>query len=307
MFYKITNTLEHMETMPPEEISSGEMIAVTLHTEEWAQTKEHYGFPSYTGFEHDKILSCKAECYSKYIFGSLCIPVREHLLSIPLTMIFYISPDYIVFIDDGDLPDRIIGRMVHRYQDQQMSPEFFLFAFFQEFLNDDIELLERYENHLFALEEKALRGNTKNLLENILKARRELTRLRNYYEQMEDLSRELLSNVKNYFHTEDLQLLQPLCDRADQLQGIAQQAIEYCQTLRDFEQAQSDHKQNKTIEFLTILTSIFFPLTVITGWYGMNFTNMPEIHAQFGYLTVIFVSAAVIMAELFLLKKKRML
>lgn len=317
MFYKITESLEHIETAKTDiqkkapaadapDSQTSEMIAVTLDTEEWENQKERFGFPSYTGFEHDKILSCKAESYSKYIFGSLSIPSHEHLLSAPLKMVFYINLDFIVFVDNDGLPDRMIGRMVHRYQNQQMTPEFFLFGFFQEFLNDDIELLEQYENHLFTLEEKALQGNTKNLLKNILKARRELTRLRNYYEQMEDLVRELLSNVKNYFDSENLQLLQPLCDRADQLQGIAQQAIEYCQTLRDFEQAQSDHKQNKTIEFLTILTSIFFPLTVITGWYGMNFTHMPEINTKYGYLTVIFVSTAVIVVELVILKKKKM-
>lgn len=157
------------------------------------------------------------------------------------------------------------------------------------------------------MEERALRGNIKDLLPNILKSRRELTRLRNYYEQMKDLARELAGNSKNYFDPEKLQMLERLSDQADQLQGIAQQAIEYCQTLRDFEQAQSDHKQNKTIQFLTILTSIFFPLTVITGWYGMNFTYMPEINTKYGYFIVIAVSAAVIAIELIILKLRKML
>ena len=84
-----------------------------------------------------------------------------------------------------------------------MSPEFFLSAFLQEFLNEDIELLEKYESHLFLMEERALRGNIKNLLANILKSRRELTRLRNYYEQMKDLARDLSGNSKDYFDSEN--------------------------------------------------------------------------------------------------------
>lgn len=339
MYYKITETLEHIEIdfkayssdhetdthqkdssykSDSQNISGAEqkvisgamnsaMIAITLNEEEWEVRKVLLQFPSYTGFEHNRIHSCKAEAYAKYIYGSLCVPDRKNLPASPMKLIFYINPYFIVFIDNDGLSDRIIGHMVHRYQGQEMSPEFFLYAFFEEFLNDDIELLEKYENHLFLLEEKALHGNIKNLLPNILKARRQLTRLRNYYEQMEDVSRELSSNVKGYFDSENLQLLQPLTDRADQLQGIAQQAIEYCQTLRDFEQAQSDHKQNKTIQFLTILTSIFFPLTVITGWYGMNFTYMPEIESKFGYIIIIVISAAVIALEFIILKKKKML
>lgn len=337
MYYKITETLEHIEIADNKEqqknLSSGQetsacstaksispaeqqvisgvisssMAAVTLTEEEWEIRKVLLCFPSYTGFEHSKVHSCRAEAYAKYIYGSLCVPDRKNLLSASMKLIFYINPHFIVFIDNDGLSDRVIGHMVHRYQGQEMCPEFFLYGFLGEFLTDDIELLEKYEKHLFLLEEKALHGNIKNLLPNILKARRQLTILRNYYEQMEDVSRELGSNVKNYFDSEHLQLLQPLTDRADQLQGIAQQSIEYCQTLRDFEQAQSDHKQNKTIQFLTILTSIFFPLTVITGWYGMNFTYMPEIDTKYGYLIIILVSAAVITLEFVILKKKKML
>lgn len=339
MYYKITGTLEHIEINIDEYSSAHEthlhhiapayksdhnnipdseqkvickamesaMVAITLTEEEWEIRKELLHFPSYTGFEHSKIHSCKAEAYAKYIYGSLCVPNRKKLSAAPMKLIFYINPYFIVFLDNDGLPDRIIGHMVHRYQEQEMTPEFFLYAFFAEFLTDDIELLEKYENHLFLLEERALAGNIKNLLPNILKARRELACLRNYYEQMEDLARELISNVKHYFDQDSLSILTLLSDRSEQLQDIAQQSIEYCQTLRDFEQAQSDHKQNKTIQFLTILTSIFFPLTVITGWYGMNFTYMPEINTKYGYFIVIAVSAAVIAIELIILKIKKMI
>ena len=205
------------------------------------------------------------------------------------------------------MPDRVIETMIHRYESQDMSPELFLYGFFSEFLTDDMELLESYERKLFLLEENAMRGNIHDLMPRLLKNRRELTRLRNYYEQIDDMAGQLQGNVRNYFDPERLQLLQLIDDRACRLQQVAQQSIDYCQTLRDFEQAQSDHKQNKTMQLMTVLTSVFFPLTVITGWYGMNFSHMPELEARFGYPLIIGISLGVIAVEFWILKKRKII
>ena len=40
------------------------------------------------------------------------------------------------------------------------------------------------------------------------------------------------------------------------------------------------------MQFLTVVTTIFMPLTLITGWYGMNFSNMQELKMPYGYVTV---------------------
>lgn len=304
MYYQITGTLRHLNQI---KTANSTFFAVTLTPDRWNLQKTRFSFPSYIGPENAGVHSCKAEVFARYIFGSLYIPDRTHLLEPPLKLTYYVNEKCIAFVDGEGLADKVIGRMVHKYENQEMTPEFFLYGFFSEFLDDDIELLEKYENRLFELEENALKGNVQNLLPRLLRARRELTRLRNYYEQMEDMARELEGNVKNYFNQENMQLLHLFGDRAERLQNMAQQAIEHCQTLRDFEQAQSDHKQNRTVQFLTILTSIFFPLTVITGWYGMNFQYMPELEAEYGYLTIILVSLGVIAVELIILKWKKML
>ena len=280
---------------------------LTLSPTQWEQQKTALYFPSYAGLENTIIRSCKAEIYPHYISGSICIPDRKRLLETPRCFTFYINKSCIVFVSEDSVPDRIIETMIHRYESQEMSPELFLYGFFSEFLTDDMELLESYERKLFLLEENAMRGNIHDLMPRLLKSRRELTRLRNYYEQIDDTARQLQGNVRNYFDPERVQLLQLIGDRACRLQQVAQQSIDYCQTLRDFEQAQSDHKQNKTMQLMTVLTSVFFPLTVITGWYGMNFTHMPELEARFGYPLLIAISLGVIAVEFWILKKRKII
>lgn len=67
------------------------------------------------------------------------------------------------------------------------------------------------------------------------------------------------------------------------------------------------HKMNQTMQVLTIIATIFIPLTFIAGIYGMNFDYMPELHWQYGYFGVWIVMVVVIVAMLMYFKKKEWL
>jgi magnesium transporter len=58
---------------------------------------------------------------------------------------------------------------------------------------------------------------------------------------------------------------------------------------------------------LTVVTTIFMPLTLIVGWYGMNFRYMPELESPYGYPVVILVSLAIVISCLIFFKKKKWL
>lgn len=62
---------------------------------------------------------------------------------------------------------------------------------------------------------------------------------------------------------------------------------------------------DEIMQFLTVISTIFFPLTLITGWYGMNFQNMPELKT--GYPGVIILSLTVVILCVAYFKKKKML
>ena len=64
-------------------------------------------------------------------------------------------------------------------------------------------------------------------------------------------------------------------------------------------------KMNSTMKIFTVLTSIFFPLTIIVGWYGMNFIYMPELMWKYGYLYVIALSVVTVLVFAIIGKKKK--
>ena len=56
---------------------------------------------------------------------------------------------------------------------------------------------------------------------------------------------------------------------------------------------------------ITIITTIFLPLTLITGWYGMNFSYMPELKWRYGYAAVIIGVLVIVILEIAYFKKKK--
>ncbi|MBR6273458.1 MAG: LPXTG cell wall anchor domain-containing protein, partial [Lachnospiraceae bacterium] len=82
---------------------------------------------------------------------------------------------------------------------------------------------------------------------------------------------------------------------------------DYTMQLRDLYKAQIDVKQNRIMTVLTVVTTIFMPLTLIAGWYGMNFRFMPELEWKWSYPVVIGVCVLIAVGSLLFFKKKKWL
>ena len=98
-----------------------------------------------------------------------------------------------------------------------------------------------------------------------------------------------------------------LAQQAQRLSAKAQYLREYCVQLIELKDARADARRDATNLYLTVVASIFVPITTITGWYGMNFSNMPELSWEYGYATVIALSLVIIAAELAFFKWKKWL
>jgi magnesium transporter len=66
-------------------------------------------------------------------------------------------------------------------------------------------------------------------------------------------------------------------------------------------------KMNQVMKTLTIVSTIFIPLTFIAGLYGMNFKYIPELDWQFGYFSVLIIMVILAIVMLFIFKKKKLL
>ena len=77
--------------------------------------------------------------------------------------------------------------------------------------------------------------------------------------------------------------------------------------MQDTYQAQLSIQQNDLMKVFTIVTAVFLPLTLLAGWYGMNFADMPELHWRYGYPAVAGVSLAIVLGLVWFFKRKKWL
>jgi magnesium transporter len=114
---------------------------------------------------------------------------------------------------------------------------------------------------------------------------------------------------------EEIVLIQPetkifLRDVLDHVNQVVNQIDvdrEYLSDLVQTNMANMNSHLNSIIKVLTLISTIFIPLTFIVGVYGMNFDNFPEIHSQNGYYTVWGVMIAITLLQLLIFKKKKWL
>ena len=129
--------------------------------------------------------------------------------------------------------------------------------------------------------------------------------MHNYYEQLIDITDALEENENGIFDSENSMYISNVSNKVVRLREDVDSLSSSINHLQDAYSASLDLKLNHTMKVFTVLTSIFFPLTLITGWYGMNFTTMPELTWKFGYVYVIALSVIVVSVLMIIGKRKK--
>lgn len=83
--------------------------------------------------------------------------------------------------------------------------------------------------------------------------------------------------------------------------------VDYTTQIRDDYEANLTDKQNHIMTILTVVTTIFSPLTLITGWCGMNFKYVPELDSKYAYRVVFIISLLIAILSLLYFKRKKWL
>ncbi len=103
-------------------------------------------------------------------------------------------------------------------------------------------------------------------------------------------------HIKYYFELKDLSLT--LLDNCDQILSRLESSINLFFSVQG-------HRMNMVMKTLTVISSIFIPLTFIAGVYGMNFVNIPELNFKWGYFAVWGIMLIIFVLMLFYFKKKK--
>ena len=202
---------------------------------------------------------------------------------------------------------KMIRRVCRQKRWRMPGLERFIYDFLEQIIYRDQTLMEKYELELDKIEDAILKDVEDVDLNRISDIRSDIRDLRIHYEQLTDLGQELEENENDFFKEDNLRYFRLFLNRMDRLRDEARSLHEYTMQVRDLQHTQLDIKQNRIMTLLTVVTTIFMPLTLIVGWYGMNFKFMPELEWHWSYPVVFIVSVLIVVLSLIYFKKKKWL
>ena len=260
------------------------------------------------GSSHTPIRFCKAELVGNLIAGTLSVPDQKAPLSRKHAFGFCLNEDQLIFIDDNSFVQPLLSKIEAKQQlNGQEDPAKLFFDFLDFLIQDDMIFLQKYEEKLEKFEEQLEAENVRDSEQELLKIRRTLSIFGAYYEQLADMGESLQHFASEAGHNKNVKLYGFFVKKASRLHSMIRMLTEYSLQLREMHQTQIDLRQNRIMKVLTIVTTIFMPLTLITGWYGMNFQGMPELTAPHAYLIISLVCFAIVVFEIWLFWIKKWL
>lgn len=198
-------------------------------------------------------------------------------------------------------------KMVQEHLTGEYNAQRSLYLFFVGLIANDMNYLERFETEITETENEALKSSRNDYLNKIVAYRRELLRLKRYYDQLDDILDNLAANDNGILTEETIRHFTILGNRSERIRGNVLNLRDYVTQMREAYQAQIDIEQNSLMKVFTLVTAVFLPLSLMVGWYGMNFKNMPELNWQHGYPIFILFSLVLSAALIIYFKKKKWL
>ena len=165
-----------------------------------------------------------------------------------------------------------------------------------------------YESRLAKLEENLnddVYEMPTGFSEFISNARRELGAIQAFCRQTGDMLEDLTQVAKDGGYDRAASQCATISRQIARLALDAADVREFAGEIRASYQERIEVRQNNVMSMLTIVETVFTPLALVTGWYGMNFVNMPELHHPDAYFIVAAILIFLIAAEFSFFKRRR--
>ncbi len=308
MYYTFSSTIKESNKLP-----AGDQLTVGyLSCDELAEVSEALGFAA------ANVEACRSaniyfrsgvEVYDEYTFTELRIVDPVHPEVNDDCVALFIKKNLFLVIDvldeDRSTQQRF-QQALRRFPARNMTLEKLIYSFLDALVAGDIIMLESTGAEVNELEAQVLRDEAdKDFNTTLLDLKNRLLSAHNYYEQLLDITDAVEENENDIFDTDSLMYISNIGKKIVRLREDVDALSNMVVHLQDAYSSYLDMNLNKTMKFFTVITSIFFPLTIIVGWYGMNFQSMPEFYWRFGYVYVIALSIIVVLALVLVGKRKK--
>lgn len=188
-------------------------------------------------------------------------------------------------------------------EDVQQGPFHVMYRIIDKIVDDYFPPIYHIEDVLNELEENANDETIQEIIEKVFDIRSDLSKLRRTIVPMRDLLYRIIHSERLQRMKERQLYFHDIYDHLLKLAEMIETNREITSDIRDSYLSLNSNRMNTIMMTLTVITTIFMPLTFISSIYGMNFDYMPELHWKYGYFAVLGVMAVIAIAMFFWFKR----
>ncbi|KAA3627404.1 MAG: magnesium and cobalt transport protein CorA [Bacteroidetes bacterium] len=209
---------------------------------------------------------------------------------------------------DSDLFDGIRQRL-HSSQGKirQRGTDYLCYALLDTIADHYYIVLDEIESSIENLEEKILINPDNTIKGQIHQLKKELLVVRKSIYPLREAIGRFSKSESQFIEERSLVFIRDLYDHAIQIMDLSETYRDMLNGLQDLYVSEISFKMNQVMQVLTLVATIFIPLTFLVGVYGMNFENIPELSWKYGYFTLWVVMVLIFISLLFLFRKKKWL
>ncbi|TXD84120.1 magnesium/cobalt transporter CorA [Subsaximicrobium wynnwilliamsii] len=244
------------------------------------------------------------------VFKMLYFKDDDQLTKEHVSMI--VGKDYILTFQeaDGDVFDDLRDRINStKGRIRMRGADYLMYAILDAIVDNYFSVIEAFGDKIEELERHIFESSTSSnetpnkiqaLKQDVLKIRRAIFPLREVINRLDKTDINFLE-IKTHDYLKDLHdhIIQ-VCESIDLYREMVWSLMDMYMTI-------INNKMNEVMKVLTIMASIFIPLTFIAGIYGMNFDHMPELHTKNGYYILLGAMAVIFVLMLFYFRRKKWL
>jgi magnesium transporter len=257
----------------------------------------------------------KLEESTDYIFIMLQTAFRREHLSMEQLGLFF-DEKFVLTFQEGSseylqqLRDRI---RTNRGRLRRMPSDYLAYAILDAVVDNYFPVLERFADDLEALEDEVVLSPNPSVVSRIHSLKRELLTMRRMLWPMREVVNSLMDEQVGMLSRETRPFIRDCYDHVIQAIDLVAAYREVAAALSDIYLSSVSNRMNEIMKVLTIVSTIFIPLTFMSGLYGMNFNteispwNMPELNWAFGYPVLLLVMLGVVVGMLLYFKSKKWL
>jgi len=254
----------------------------------------------------------KAEEFENYIFIVLKMLVYDdaagHIAAEQVSLI--LGPHFLFSFQEkeGDVFEFVRERIRKaRGRIRKAGCDYLAYALMDAVVDHYFVILERLGDKIELLEEQLLENTTRRMLEDIHHLKREMIFLRKQVWPLREVLNSLIKDPSELIGETTRIFLRDVYDHSIQVIDTIESFRDVLSGLSDLYLSTVSNRMNEVMKVLTVIATIFIPLTFIAGIYGMNFDYMPELKWHWAYPALWLVLIVIFLAMISWFKRKKWL